>query len=175
MSGDTLGACIRLGHAQRAQRLFEQMVADGATPNGPQCALLVEQFATRGMGTEARAVLGAMEEAGHAMSVKQGCQTVTSLIRSSKVKLAFEVFEEYLEGAGGPTACIPSLREPDWNTEHHLAMLTKALSKQLYGKRAHRVYSVAGAAGLRSNLGSFGLPALTIACLEDNLVSQAPT
>ena len=45
---------------------------------------------------------------------------------SSKALAAFDLYEEYLEAAGGPTSTISTLRLPEWNTEHTFSMLTKA-------------------------------------------------
>ncbi|KAL1521246.1 hypothetical protein AB1Y20_020917 [Prymnesium parvum] len=173
MSSELLSACIRLQQLQRAQKLFQNMATAGAPPATAQCAALIESFSARGMGEQALEVLRAMVEASYTLSVKMVCQTVAALLRGDKPRLAFEVFAEHLEHAGGPNASLGSLRMSEWNTEHTLATLTKALSKQLDGKRAHRVYSAAGSAGLRNNFASFGLPALTLACLEDKMVAAA--
>ena len=54
-----------------------------------------------------------------------------------------------------------------------LDFLPQALSKNMYGRRAHRVYTCARTAGLISNYSAFGLAALALACVEDRLLSQA--
>ena len=58
---------------------------------------------------------------------------------------------------------MPTLSLPDrsFSLEHGLALLTRALSKTMHGRRAHRVYARARAAGLVTNYAAFGLPAVS--------------
>ena len=63
MASDMLGACSRHQMLPQALQLFRQMCDDGAPPNASQCALLLEQCCTRGMGTDAHRMLQAMEAA----------------------------------------------------------------------------------------------------------------
>ena len=156
-----------------SQSLFDEMVKGGMLPTAQQCAALIESYAARGMGAQARAVLGFIEENGLTLTVKLCCQTIAALLRSARSRAAFEIFEAHLENAGGATSTVGALRTSEWNTEHTLAILTKALAKQMDGKRAHRVYACACAAGLCNNFGAFGLPALVLACIDDSRIKQA--
>ena len=57
--------------------------------------------------------------------------------------------------------------------EHPLALMCKASAKQCRGRKAYAVYDAARQAGLVANFGSFGLPALTLACVSDGLLAEA--
>ena len=79
----------------------------------------------------------------------------------------------FMENAGSADAFLQSLHSPEWNVEHGLALLTKALSKAMKGRQAHRVYHAAKQAGLVTNYQSYGLPGLTMACVDSGMLQQA--
>ena len=55
------------------------------------------------------------------------CQAIAALLRSGRPLDAFELFEVHLEGGGA--SGVGSLHAAEWNVEHTLSLLTKALSK----------------------------------------------
>ena len=71
---------------------------------------------------------------------------LAALLRSGRPLDAFELFEVHLEGGGA--SGVGSLHAAEWNVEHTLSLLTKALSKRMSGRRAYRVYSLARSSGL---------------------------
>ena len=175
MRSDLLSMCVRHNQLQRACVLFHALVASGGPPHPASGASLLDSLCARGMATDAERVLSAMSNANQPLTVKLGCQVVTALTRAGVPMRAFAVFEQHLEPAGGAEATIASSLGActDWNVEHALALLTKALSKAMRGRQAHRVYTCAQSQGLCTNYGSYGLPALTMACIDAGMLSQA--
>ena len=76
-------------------------------------------------------------------------------------------------GAAADGAAVGSLAASDANVEHTLALLSKALAKKMHGGRAHRVYACALSAGVVTNVGSWALPALCLACVETGHLREA--
>ena len=165
MRSDLLSMCVRHNQLQRACVLFHALVPREEPPHPASGASLLDSLCARGMATDAERVLSAMSNANQPLTVKLGCQVVTALTRAGVPMRAFAVFEQHLEPAGGAEATIASSLGActDWNVEHALALLTKALSKAMRGRQAHRVYTCAQSQGLCTNYGSYGLPALTMA------------
>lgn len=47
-----------------------------------------------------------MADANHQLNVKIVCLTITALLRSSKPRVAFQLFEQHMENAGGATSTL---------------------------------------------------------------------
>ena len=140
MRSDCLGGCLKSAQQLlKAHALFVEMADDDGDndarlPAASLCASLVEGLAMRGHAALAEKVLAAMADDEMALSAKLCCQVLMALLRAGLASKAFGVFERHLERAGGAESLVPSLRAPDgYNVEHALALLTKALSKQVDG------------------------------------------
>ena len=157
----------------RAIALFHSLVATGGPPNPTSGASLLDSLCARGQANDALTVLNGMHDAGQSLTTKLVCQVVTALTRARLEQRAFHVFEKFMENAGSADAFLQSLHSPEWNVEHGLALLTKALSKAMKGRQAHRVYHAAKQAGLVTNYQSYGLPGLTMACVDSGMLQQA--
>ena len=173
MMSDVLSSSVRQGQLDRATALFHALVANGGPPTASSGAGLIDTLCARGLATDALGVLNGMADATQPLTPKMVSQVTVALTRAGLASRAFHVFEAHLEDAGGPEASLASLTADGWNVEHGLALLTKALAKQMKGRHAHRVYSTARANGLCTNYGAFGLPALALACVEGGMLSQA--
>ena len=146
---------------------------DGALPAAAALGSLLEVLCGRGYGALAVDVLHAMADAAMPLSSRLCCLVMLALLRGGKLLAAYEVFARFLEPAGGADAEVASLRTEGYNVEHPLALLCKAGAKQCRGLKAYAVYDAARRAGLVANFGSFGLPALTLACVSDGLLAEA--
>ena len=175
MRSELLTACVKHRNVSGAYALFLEGVEDGEPPPEAQCAALIEQLCTRGMGANCRTALAAMADHGYKLTVRLCTMTVGALLRSGQPMRGFEVFAETMERAGSAAdgAAVGSLAASDANVEHTLALLSKALAKKMHGGRAHRVYACALSAGVVTNVGSWALPALCLACVETGHLREA--
>eukprot|EP00965_Chrysotila_dentata_P248155 6208185-Pleurochrysis_carterae.AAC.4 len=168
---------IRVDHGSflaQARRLFCELVAEEEfLPPPAQCTALVERCCVAGMGTDAYETLLVMAEAQMHISARLCCQTIAALVRALMPTKAFELFSKHLEHAGTADSTVGSLAASEWNVEHTLAMLTRALSKRLKADKALRVFNAARAAGIVTNFAVWHLSSLAFACVEAKMLTQA--
>ena len=111
----------------QAFRLFQELNASETSPSLSLLSPLLEKMCARAMGPQAQELLTAIAEHEQPLSVKQVGEVMVALLRASRPLAAYDVFEKYLEKAGGPGSLVPTLRllDKSFNLEHALALLTK--------------------------------------------------
>ena len=124
MRSELLTACVKHRNVSGAYALFLEGVEDGEPPPEAQCAALIEQLCTRGMGANCRTALAAMADHGYKLTVRLCTMTVGALLRSGQPMRGFEVFAEHLERAGAAAdgAAVGSLAASDALNLNELAI-----------------------------------------------------